>query len=113
MRIRSFLIFLPTLLILTGCSTASNSDQVAVDLIRACELVNARDPNKDLFIPDVGIQFFASAARANPDYIPLVQAAALAQLQPLDFAERANATTSDVIRARTMIVGYCTPRVAE
>jgi hypothetical protein len=94
---------------LTGCS--SNGNEMKADLIKACELVNARETT-DNFIPDVAIEFFASAARADIKYLPLVEAAKYSQLPPYTLGDE-TALTSDIIKARSMILGYCTPRKAE
>ena len=94
---------------LTGCS--SNSNESNADLVKACELVNAREAT-DNFIPDVAIEFFASAARADIQFLPLVEAAKYSQLPPYTLGEE-TALTSDIIKARSMILGYCTPRKAE
>jgi hypothetical protein len=94
---------------LTGCG--SNDNSANVDLVKACELVNARKAS-DNFIPDVAIEFFASAARADIQYLPLVEAAKYSQLPPYTLGDE-TALTSDIIKARSMILGYCTPRKAE
>jgi len=94
---------------LTGCS--SNGDELNADLVKACELVNAREAT-DNFIPDVAIEFFASAARADIQYLPLVEAAKYSQLPPYTLGDE-TALTSDIIKARSMILGYCTPRKAD
>ena len=97
------------LIALPGCSSSGN--QVNADLVKACELVNAREAT-DNFIPDVAIEFFASAARADIQFLPLVEAAKYSQLPPYTIGEE-TALTSDIIKARSMILGYCTPRKAE
>ena len=93
---------------LTGCS--SNSNESKADLVKACELVNAREAT-DNFIPDVAIEFFASAARSDIQYLPLVQAAKHSQLPPYDFG-RETASTGEILKSRSLILGYCTPRLA-
>jgi hypothetical protein len=102
---------IPVLALLTGCSLGGNNNQAVNDLVRACELVNARE-NSDSFIPDVAVEFFASAARANSDYLPLVQAAKLGQLQ-LNAFSTIDQLDSEIIQARSLIIGYCTPRLAK
>jgi hypothetical protein len=84
---------------------------VNADLVKACELVNARETS-DNFIPDVAIEFFASAARSDIEYLPLIEAAKLSQLPPYDVGGE-NIFTDEILRARNLILGYCTPRKAE
>lgn len=111
MKTKLLVVLIPFTLLLSSCGLGGGNDQGAEDLKRACELVNARD-SSDEFTPEVAIQFFASAARANVDYLPLVAAAKLSQLPPYDFG-RTTALTAEVLKARSLITGYCTPRVAE
>ena len=100
---------LPLLIGLSGCS--SNGNELNADLVKACELVNAREATDD-FIPNVAVEFFASAARSDIQYLPLVQAAKHSQLPLYDFG-RETGSTGEILKARSLILGYCTPRVAE
>jgi hypothetical protein len=101
----------PVLILLTGCSL-SGGDQPKKDLVQACELVGAR-VDTDNFIPNRAVEFFASAARANSEYLPLIQAAKLSQLPLFDFSGKENVSTLEVMKARSLIIGYCTPSPAK
>lgn len=111
MKVKLLGIFIPITLLLSACSLGATNDQTKEDLERACELVNAKE-SLDAFTPEVAVQFFASAARANVEYLPLVEAAKLSQLPPYDFG-RITALTAEVLKARSLITGFCTPRLAQ
>ena len=111
MKIKFLVTVIPFVLILSGCSTIGKDGKAKEDLVRACELVNTRS-DKDNFIPDVAIEFFASAAREDISYLPLLQSAKFSQLPPYDIGKE-NYLTLEVIKARSLITGYCTPRLAK
>ncbi len=100
----------PLLILLTGCGLGG-SDQATKDLAQACELVRAK-VDTDNFIPERAVEFFAKAARTNSEYLPLIQAAKLGQLQPYSFSSNYQ-LQSEIIQARSLIIGYCVPNPAE
>lgn len=104
------LAILPAVALLTGCSLGG-SDQTTKDLEQACELVRAR-VDTDRFIPDRAVEFFAKAARTNSEYLPLIKAARLGQLE-LNSPSLNFQLDSEIIQARSFILGYCLPNPAE
>lgn len=99
---------LSVLILLTGCGLGG-SNQVKKDLETACELVNARAANDPPILPE-SVEFFASAARADIQYLPLAHAARVAQMSPF---ESSDAIDTEIVKATTLILGYCKPRLAE
>jgi hypothetical protein len=104
MKAKLVFVLVPALFLVTACG--QNSNQAAADLIRACELVNAGNRTID----STAVQFFASAARADIQYLPLVQAARLAQVDVFSVNE---SIRTEIVKASTLILGYCTPSQAK
>lgn len=108
MKYRRFISLIPLIVLLNGC-TFSSGDSAKKNLIEACKLVNDRSPAPDIFIPNEAVEFFASAARENPEYIRLVEAAKLSQFPPFGYSQLST-LSSDIIKARALISGYCLPK---
>ena len=103
---------IPVRMTLSGCALNGGNDSAKQDLVRACELVNARSASDETFIPNVAIEFFASAARANADYLPLVEAANLSLIPPFAYSNQPS-LTAEILKARGLITGFCTPKLAK
>lgn len=95
-------------ILLAGCSLGGGNS-ASKDLEMACELVNARAANDPDVLPE-SLQFFASAARADIQYLPLAQAARVAQMNPFESSE---AIRTEIVKATTLILAYCEPRLAD
>ena len=107
MSFKVITVLISSILLLSGCALGG-SDQATKDLEMACELVNARAPDDPAILPE-SLQFFASAARADIKFLPLAQAARLAQINPFTAD---GLVEIEIVKATTLILGYCTPRLA-
>jgi hypothetical protein len=68
------LAIIPALLLLTGCSITNQSPAEA-QVILGCESFNRDYKALNFKMPDVAKKRFAEAARLDPGYIPLAEAA--------------------------------------
>jgi hypothetical protein len=93
---------LSVLFLLTGCSL-SGGNQAKKDLVKACEVVNARKPYDEKYLSKA-LPFFASAARADIDYLPLAQAAQMAQISVVGAKD---GPLTEIFKSMTMILAYC------
>ena len=104
MKPKLLIVLLPLLFLVTACG--QNSDQATQDLTRACELVNNETKAT---IPNVAIQFFASAAREDISYLPL---AAAARIAGYNFWEASESVRTEMAKSYNLVKAYCTPRTA-
>ena len=105
MKSKLLLVLVPALFLVTACSQSESSS--AADLARACELVN-NDANNE--IPQVAIEFFASAAREDIKYLPLAEAARISRF---NFWQASEGVRLEMAKSSNLIKAYCTPRLAK
>jgi hypothetical protein len=105
MKTKLLLVLAPALFLVTACSQSESS--AAADLTRACKLVNNETKAT---IPNVAIQFFASAAREDINYLPL---AAAARIAGYNFWEASESVRAEMAKSSNLVRAYCTPRTAK
>lgn len=103
MKLKALAIF-PAVVLLTGCSI-SNQSSAEAQVILGCQSV-ARAAGADIFeTTDIASRHFAEAARIDPGYISLAQAA---ELLKEDFFEAAAQNLEQEWRmARRLVQGVC------
>ena len=105
MKSKLVLVLLPLLFLITACG--QNTNQASQDLTRACELVNNES---EVTIPKVAVEFFASAAREDINFLPL---AAAARIAGYNYWQASEDVRLEMAKSYNLIKAYCTPKVAK
>lgn len=71
---KKYIVYLPLLLALSGCSISTQSTAKEL-VVSGCEEFRTGYKSNDYIMPSAAKSHFAKAARLDPGYIPLAQAA--------------------------------------